>query len=80
MRRPRVSNEDFVVAWASSRDLDDVVAATSMGLPAIKAKARILARAGVNLPELRKRDSNRLDQLAVAQLNSLIKKHNRTDR
>lgn len=70
----KVSNEDFVVAWATSRTIDDVVKNTGMTRDAAGARGRYLRAKGVKLPKLN-RPGTKLDALAVAQLNSLISKH-----
>lgn len=70
----KIDNRDFVVAWATSYNKDDLVKATGMSKAAISARAGWLRKKGVNLPKLSL--SSRMGELEIAQLNSLIKKHN----
>lgn len=76
MRTPKVSHEDFVVAWVTSNTIEDVMSATDMTKAAIAGRAQMLRKAGVSLPRMN-RTSNMMTPLRVAQLNSLIKKHKR---
>lgn len=69
----KVSHEDFVVAWATSRTLDDVVKSTEMTKAAVQGRASMLRKKGVKLPRLN--FPTVLDDLKVAQLNSLVKKY-----
>ena len=73
MGTPKISHEDFVVAYANARTLDDVVAATGMNKPAVQGRASMLRKRGVKLPRLSL--PTQLDEFRVAQLNSLVKKH-----
>ena len=70
----KVSHRDFVVAWATAYNKDDVMRATGMTKAAVSGRALMLRGKGVKLPMLS--NKQRLDTLEIAQLNSLIKKHN----
>jgi len=69
----KVSHEDFVVAYARSRTLDDVVKETGMTKAAVSGRANMLRKRGVRLPRLAQPDQ--LDDLRIAQLNSTFKKY-----
>lgn len=69
----KVDNRDFVVAYATAWTTDDVVKATGMSKAAISQRANYLRKKGVKLPKLSMRRP--VDNLEIAQLNSLIKKH-----
>ena len=69
----RITSEDFVVIWATSKTLDDVVQSSKMTKPAVTARAKMLRNLGVKLPKLSKPTG--YDQLRIAQLNSLLLKH-----
>lgn len=73
MATPKVENRDFVVAYATAWTVEDVVKATGMNKPAIYARAKFLRDKGVKLPKLQLKPP--VDNLEVAQLNSLVKKH-----
>lgn len=73
MANKAVETRDFVVAWATAWTMDDVVKATNMNKSAIQQRAYYLRKRGVNLPKLNLKKP--LDNLEIAQLNSLIKKH-----
>lgn len=72
---PRVNNRDFVVAWATATTVKDVVKATGMTAGTCSKRAQYLREKGVKLPKLLRVSGGVLDQLEIAQLNSLIKKH-----
>lgn len=74
MRTPKISHEDFVVAWCTSETLDEVVKETGMSKVGVQGRAKALREAGVLLPKLRSPSGLR-DRLFVAQLNSLVNKH-----
>jgi biotin operon repressor len=69
----KVSHRDFVVAYASSRTLDDVIKNTGMTKAAIWGRVKALREKGVRFPKLDQ--TPMLDELEIAQLNSLIKKY-----
>ncbi len=69
----KVSNEDFVVAYATSQTLDDMVKTSGMTKPAVQARKKFLMQKGVKFPKLS--NTQLIDDLAVARMNSLIKKH-----
>lgn len=69
-----VTNRDFVVAYATAYNLDDVAKATGMTRSQISARRKFLENKGVIFPRLKAVSA--LTPLDVAQLNSLIKKHN----
>ena len=69
----KVSHEDFVVAWAASMTIEEVVKNTSMTKAAVNGRAAMLRKKGVRLPRLS--FPSTLDDLRIAQLNSLIKKY-----
>lgn len=78
MGTTKVNNEDFVVAWATAQNLDEVMRTTGMKKPAVQQRAKFLRDKGVKLPKLEGKRG--LDSYDIARLNSLINKHNRTDR
>jgi hypothetical protein len=73
MGKLKVSHEDFVVAWATSKTLDEVAQTTGMNKAAVQGRAQVLKRKGVKLPRLSL--PTVLTDLRVAQLNSLINKY-----
>lgn len=68
-----VSAEDFVIAWATASDLEEVARTTGMKKSAVQARAYSYRKLGVRLPKLA--PPKQLDQFRVSQLNSLIEKH-----
>ena len=70
----KVNNRDFVVAWATSLTLDEVVKQTSMTKAAVQGRRKFLENKGVIFPKLN--TSLMITPLDIAQLNSLIAKHN----
>ena len=70
----KVDYRDFVVDWAQSSTLDDVMSITKLSRAQVRYHEKVLRKAGVNLPTL-KLATGGLDMLEVAQLNSLILKH-----
>lgn len=73
MSAVKVSHEDFVVVWMTSKPVDDVVSETGMSKAAVKQRAQALRKAGVNLPRFKRPTT--LNTLRIAQLNSLVKKY-----
>ena len=73
MAQPRVDNREFVVAYSAAWTVEDVVKATGMSKPSIYARANYLRKKGVKLPKLSLKRP--VDNLEIAQLNSLVKKH-----
>lgn len=69
----KVDNRDFVVAWATSETLDQVAKTLGMKKAAVQARRKFLENKGVKFPKLS--SGNTLTQLDIAQLNSLILKH-----
>lgn len=69
----KVSHEDFVVAYATSDTLEDVMRQTGMNKAAIWGRVKALKEKGVQFPKLKQKPV--LDDLRVAQLNSLILKN-----
>lgn len=69
----KVSNQDFVVAYATAETLDQVVKTTGMNKAAVQGRKVFLEKKGVKFPKLK--SSNYLTSLDIAQLNSLIIKH-----
>lgn len=69
----QVSAEDFVVAWATSNSLDEVCKTTGLNKPAVQQRAYALRKLGVKLPKLQ--PPKGFTDLRIAQLNSLINKH-----
>ena len=69
----KVTAEDFVVAWATSKSLEDVVKSTGLNKPTVQARAYQYRKLGVKLPKLN--PPTKFDDLRIAQLNSLIKKY-----
>lgn len=74
MSKATLNYRDFVVDWASSPTLDDLIRTTGLKRQQIRYHEKVLRKHGVNLPEL-KLATGGLDKLEVAQLNSLISKH-----
>lgn len=70
---PRTSHEDFVVSWMTARNMESVMKETKMSKAAITARATMLRSKGVKLPRLSVKPV--LDDLRVAQLNSLVNKY-----
>lgn len=73
MATPKVDNRDFVVSYSAAWTVDDVVKATGMSKANIYARANYLRKKGVKLPKLSL--TRPVDNLEIAQLNSLVKKH-----
>lgn len=73
MAKAQVSNEDFVVAYATSDTLADVERQTGMSKAAIYSRRKMLSDKGVKFPKLSQKAV--IDDLAIARMNSLIKKH-----
>ena len=73
MANVKVTNDDFVVAYATSETLEEVAKTTGMNKAAVQARKKFLEKKGVNFPKLS--NGNVVTQLQVAQLNSLIIKH-----
>lgn len=73
MSNQKVTHEDFVVAYATAHTLEDVIKTTGMNKAAIWGRVKALREKGVNFPKLNQQSV--IDELRVAQLNSLIKKH-----
>ena len=69
----QVTNQEFVVAWVTSRTLDDVMKATGLSRSAASAKANNLRKAGVKLHKFTTRE--KLDDFAIAQLNAVVNKY-----
>jgi len=69
----RVDNRDFVVAYATAYNIEDVMKATGMSKAAISARRNFLQNKGVKFPKLN--SPLMLTPLDIAQLNSLIIKH-----
>lgn len=69
----RISNQDFVVGYATSETLDQVADTLHMNKPAVVARRKFLEEKGVIFPRLK--SGNFLTALDIAQLNSLIIKH-----
>ena len=68
------SAEDFVVAWATSRTIDDVVKTLGITKAAVQSRATLLRKHGVKLPKLTSTERG-YDDLRIAKLNALINKH-----
>lgn len=68
-----VTSEDFVIAWATSSTLDEVVQTTKMTKAAVQGRATMLRKLGVRLPKLSA--PRYYDDLRISQLNSLINKY-----
>lgn len=73
MSRMKVSHEDFVTSYVTSKSLDEVVKTTGMTKAAVQGRAGMLRKKGVNLPRLG--HSTGLTEFSIAQLNSLVKKY-----
>jgi biotin operon repressor len=73
MSRMKATHEDFVIAWATSKTLDEVCNTTDMTKAAVQGRAQMLRKKGVKLPKLQ--GPTVLTEFRVAQLNSLINKH-----
>lgn len=73
MGKMKVTHRDFVVAYASSQTLEQVMSATDMTKAAIWGRVQYLRKKGVKFPKLNQQPL--LGDLEIAQLNSLIKKH-----
>lgn len=73
MAKVKVNNEDFVVAYATSRTLDALVETTGMSVGAVKGRIKFLKDKGVKFPKFD--NPNMIDDLAIARMNSLMKKH-----
>lgn len=73
MGASKVTAEDFVVAWATSKSLDEVCHSTGLNKPTVQQRSYQLRKLGVKLPKLS--PPTKFDDLRIAQLNSLIKKY-----
>lgn len=73
----RFDNREFVVTWLNSESAAAVAKALGRSVPTIYQKASELRKAGVKLPKFERRRSETARKLEVAQLNSLINKHQR---
>ena len=69
----RIDNREFVVTWMNSSSVDEVTRSLGMTKAAAHSKASNLRKFGVRLPKMARPVRN--NDLEVAQLNSLIKKH-----
>lgn len=72
----RLSNADFVVAWTTSENLEEFCKTTGLTKESAKQRAKRLRTAGVRLKKM-PQHYDPLDKLKVAQLNSLVNKHER---
>ena len=73
MANAKVSNEDFVIAYATAETLNQVAATVNMKKASVQARRKFLEAKGVKFPKLK--SSNYLTDLDIAQLNRLITKH-----
>lgn len=69
----KVTSGDFVVAYVTSRTLDDVAESTGLSKSAVMNRARYLKKIGVKLPKLE--DQRGKTCLDVIELNNLVKKY-----
>ena len=76
----RIDNRDFVVTWLNSESIEDVAKAYARSKPAVAAKATELRKRGVKLPKFTSKLSETASKIEVAQLNSIINKHQREGR
>lgn len=70
---PKIDNRDFVVCYMNSDTIDELAKAMNITRQSAVSKIYGLKKAGVNLPKKFKK--NGLSKLDIAQLNSLILKH-----
>ncbi len=70
----KISPEEFVRAWLSSKTLEEVAKKTGMTYAAVGTRARKYLKQGVELPRLEKRASGRggIPRLDIQGLNELI--------
>ncbi|BAS17591.1 hypothetical protein AHiyo8_58940 [Arthrobacter sp. Hiyo8] len=68
-----VSNEDFVIALVTAKDIDEVLKTTGMTSAAAKQRATMLRKKGVKLSRMTRRES--YGQLEIARLNALVKRY-----
>ncbi|NIL77154.1 hypothetical protein [Rhodococcus sp. B10] len=73
--RKRIDNRELVVTWLNSESLDDVAKAMGRTRASVQTRASELRKRGVKLPKFTSRMSETAKQLEVAQLNSIISKH-----
>ena len=71
MSKPKVSDADFVVCWATSRSIDDVMAGTGLGKEGVQYRAKSLRSRGVQLHKLPRHS----DDQTVDELNKLFVRH-----
>lgn len=67
MRKPKVSNEDFVVAWQRGESIDAVAKALGCHVSGVRGRANRLRKAGVPLKEF-PRGRQRIDVQALKAL------------
>ena len=78
--RKRIDNREFVVTWLNSESLEDVAKAIGSTKASVQSRASQLRKCGVKLPKFTGRMSETAKQLEVAQLNSIISKHQKEGR
>ncbi|EON33783.1 hypothetical protein GTC6_05432 [Gordonia terrae C-6] len=76
----RIDNREFVVTWLNSESIEEVAKALGRSKGAVAAKATELRKRGVQVPKFTKKLSETAQKLEVAQLNSLINKHQKEGR
>lgn len=76
----RIDNREFVITWLNSESLDEVVKATGIPKASAQSRASQLRKRGVKLPKYTGRKSETALKVEVAQLNSIINKHQKEGR
>ena len=76
----RIDNREFVVTWLNSESAEEVANAIGSTRASVQSRASQLRRLGVKLPKYSSKRSETAKKLEVAQLNSLINKHQREGR
>lgn len=71
----KVTNEDFVINWATATDIKEVARTTGLTVATCRSRAKYLRSKGIKLPILKKLCGQRLEQEDIKKLNSLIAKH-----
>lgn len=77
----RIDNREFVVTWLNSESAEEVANAIGSTRASVQSRASQLRKLGVKVPSFRgRKKSETAVKLEVAQLNSLINKHQREGR
>lgn len=76
----RIDNREFVVTWMNCESAEEVAKAIGSTKASVQSRASQLRKLGVKLPKFSQKKSETAKKLEVAQLNSLISRHQKDGR